>query len=100
MVSRLSNAERRLGRGDCRSSRLPAGRQYLAQVVLVSHGWKSFEDVGEVGFRVVAVTAGALDECVKDCVALPCGFASDEEPILFSNGKSVSVSKSTPSRRR
>jgi len=48
--------------GSCRGGWLPAGRQQRADVVLVGHGWQAFEDVGEVGLRVVAVALGAFQQ--------------------------------------
>ncbi len=63
-----------------------AGWEELGQVVLIGHGGKPFQDVGEVGFGVVAVTAGSLDEGVDDGTALAGGLAADEEPVLFADG--------------
>jgi hypothetical protein len=83
MISLASDAECRFGRGICCGGRSPAGWEGLGQVVLIGHGWKPFQDVGEVGFGVVAVTAGALDEGVDDGAALAGGLAADEEPVLF-----------------
>ena len=86
MVSRASDAQCWFGRGNGCGGRLPAGWQQHAQVLLVGHGGKTLEDVGEVNFRVVAVAAGALDEGVNDGAALAGGFAADEEPVFLADG--------------
>ena len=41
---------------------LPAGRQQRAEVVVGGHCWQAFEDVGEVGLRVVTVALGAFHQ--------------------------------------
>ncbi len=67
--------------------RLPAGGQQDAEVVPVGHGRQPFEDVGEIGFRIVAVTAGAFHQGVNDGGALAGGFSAHEEPVLFPDGR-------------
>jgi len=87
IVSRASRARCRFGRGNCCGDWLLAGWQQDTQVVvLVGHDRKTLEDVGEVGFRVVAVAAGALDKCVNDGAARAGGFAADEEPVFLADG--------------
>ena len=64
--------------------RLPAGGQQHAEVVPVGHGRQPFEDVGEIGFRIVAVAAGAFHQGVNDGGAL-AGFEPErpEKPSSF-----------------
>jgi hypothetical protein len=73
-------------RGFCGSG-LPVGWQQDGQVVLIGHGGQTLENVGQVGFRVVAVTFGPLDQGVDDGGALTGGFSADEEPVHFSYGR-------------
>jgi hypothetical protein len=73
-------------RGGCRRCcRLPVGGQQDGELVLVGHGWQAFEQVGEPGFGIVAVTLGAFDHGVDDGGPLSGGFSAEEEPVLFSN---------------
>lgn len=65
---------------------LPVGREQDTQVVLVGHGGETFEDVGEIGFGVVTLAAGAFDEGVDDGAALAGGLTTHEEPVLFADG--------------
>ena len=44
----------------CCGGGLPVGGQQDGEVVLVGHGGQTFEHVGQVGFRVVAVALGAF----------------------------------------
>lgn len=44
---------------------LPVGREQNGQVVLVGHCREPFENVGEVGFGVVAVTTVVSPESLK-----------------------------------
>jgi hypothetical protein len=55
----------------CADRWLPVGRQQDAEVVLVGHGRKAFEHVGEPGFGIVAVAFGAFDHGVDDGGMLP-----------------------------
>ena len=71
----------------CCGGGLPVGGQQDGEVVLIGHGGQTFEHVGQVGFRIVAVTLGALDHGVDDGGALTGGFSADEEPVLFSYGR-------------
>jgi len=68
------------GGGGC--SRFPARWQQGSEVVLIGHGRQPFEDVGEIGFWIVAVTAGAFHQGVDDGGALAGGFRAHEEPVL------------------
>jgi len=65
---------------------LPVGREQDGEVVLVGHGRKPFEDVGQIALGVVAVAAGAFDKRIDDGAALAGGFTSHEEPVFLSNG--------------
>jgi hypothetical protein len=67
MLLSCSRHDRSLG-FKCRGggAGLPVGREQDAQVVLVGHGGEALEDVGEIGFGVVAMAAGAFDEGVDD----------------------------------
>jgi hypothetical protein len=65
---------------------LPVGGQQNGQIILIGHGWQSFENVGQVGFRIESVTFGAFNQGVNDRSTLAGGFSADEEPVLFSNG--------------
>ena len=86
MIFSGSDAQCRFGRGNCCGDRLPEGWQQDTQVVLVGHGGEPLQDVGEVGFGVVAVAADALNQGVNDGAALAGGFAADEEPVLLADG--------------
>lgn len=55
------------------------------------HGGQAFEHVGQVGFRLVALTFGAFDEGVDDGDALTGGFSADEQPVLFPYGCEADV---------
>ena len=60
-------------RAACGSGGLPVGRQQDAQIVLIAHGGKPLEHIGQPGFGIVAGAlcalghrgnGSALDECV------------------------------------
>jgi hypothetical protein len=75
------------GEHGCCGGGLPVGGQQDSQIVLIGHGGQTFEHVGQVGFRVVAMTFGAFHQGVDDGGTLTGGFSADEEPVLFSYGR-------------
>jgi hypothetical protein len=89
LLTTFSGSDRTGQRGapGCCGGGLPVGGQQDGQVVPVGHGGLALEDVGQVVFRVVAVTFGAFAQGVEDGGALTCGFSADEVPVLFSYGR-------------
>ncbi len=74
----------RFGRG---SRRLPMGGQQRGEIVAIGHFRQASEDVAEVSKRILAVAAARDDERVDDRGALSGVGMTNEEPVLFADGR-------------